>query len=219
MGKIKGVIFDFNGTLFWDTDLHNRAWDSFLEKHGIKLSNNEKNKAIHGKNNQEILNNLLRTGSDKALIDKLILEKESLYQELCSASGLELAPGAEGFLTFLKSHNLPFTIATASGIENVDFYFRHLKLDRFFDRDKVAFNTGNTKSKPDPELFSIAINNLAMKAEYCLIFEDSPTGIEAAQNARPGEIIIVDSGSVELEHWSYTKIKNFDKVDRKIFDI
>jgi len=31
--KIKGVIFDFNGTLFWDTDLHNKAWDAFLERH------------------------------------------------------------------------------------------------------------------------------------------------------------------------------------------
>lgn len=27
MKMIKGVVFDFSGTLFWDTACHNRAWD------------------------------------------------------------------------------------------------------------------------------------------------------------------------------------------------
>lgn len=29
--KYSGMIFDFNGTLFWDTPLHNKAWNMFLE--------------------------------------------------------------------------------------------------------------------------------------------------------------------------------------------
>jgi len=33
--KYKYVIFDFNGTLYWDTHLHNEAWNRFLEKHLI----------------------------------------------------------------------------------------------------------------------------------------------------------------------------------------
>lgn len=45
--KIKGVIFDFNGTLFWDTTLHNKAWDIFLERHSFELSDNEKNEKKH----------------------------------------------------------------------------------------------------------------------------------------------------------------------------
>ncbi len=41
--QIKGVIFDFNGTLFWDTPLHNNAWDIFLEQHELYLSDSQKN--------------------------------------------------------------------------------------------------------------------------------------------------------------------------------
>jgi len=51
----RGVIFDFNGTLLWDTELHNRAWDEFLKKHNLKLSDKEKNEKIHGRNNELIL--------------------------------------------------------------------------------------------------------------------------------------------------------------------
>jgi len=29
--KYSGVIFDFNGTLYWDTPLHDLAFDIFLE--------------------------------------------------------------------------------------------------------------------------------------------------------------------------------------------
>ena len=45
---IKGVIFDFNGTLFFDTHLHNQAWDIFLKKHSFVLTDEEKNLKIHG---------------------------------------------------------------------------------------------------------------------------------------------------------------------------
>lgn len=111
---IKGVVFDFNGTLFWDTIIHNKAWDIFLEKNNIELSNKEKNKKIHGKNNKDILNTLFSNQLSKEEVNRLSLEKEKIYQELCLQTNMQLAPGAKEFLYFLKSINIPFTIATAS---------------------------------------------------------------------------------------------------------
>jgi len=58
MKKIKGAVFDFNGTLFWDTSFHNRAWDIFLENHSISLSDSEKHESLHGRTNREILLNI-----------------------------------------------------------------------------------------------------------------------------------------------------------------
>ena len=37
----KGVVFDFNGTLVWDTPYHNQAFDIFLEKHNIQLTDDD----------------------------------------------------------------------------------------------------------------------------------------------------------------------------------
>ena len=38
---ISGVIFDFNGTLFNDTDFHDQAWKEFAGKYGKKLNNED----------------------------------------------------------------------------------------------------------------------------------------------------------------------------------
>ncbi len=215
--KIKGVVFDFNGTLFWDTKLHNQAWDLFLAKNGIVLTNEEKNKKIHGKNNKDILTNIFFKPLSKSEIKQLTIEKENIYQKLCLQTNMELAPGAKEFLIFLRSSNIPYTIATASGLENVDFYFRHLALNDFFDRSKIVFNDGQIPSKPNPQIFQKAIKILEIQNDETLIFEDSIAGIMAAENANAGTIIIVDSNNDDYNKWDHQKIKNFNEVDRTIF--
>jgi beta-phosphoglucomutase len=215
---IKGVIFDFNGTLFWDTHIHNRAWDLFLEKNKISLSDREKNEKIHGKNNKDILNLLFSNQLSDKEIDNLSAEKEKIYQEMCLQTDMRLAPGANEFLNFLTGLNIPFTIATASGPENVDFYFKHLRLNYFFDRSKVIFNDGNSLSKPHPQIFQKAMSILGLYSHETLVFEDSISGIKAAENAEVAEIIIVNSNNDDYSNWNYQKIKNFREVDIELFE-
>ena len=58
---IKGIVFDFNGTLFWDKHLHNKAWDIFLKQHNIILSDERKLLILHGKNIELIIEELFGT--------------------------------------------------------------------------------------------------------------------------------------------------------------
>ena len=215
--KIKGVIFDFNGTLFWDTKLHNKAWDKFLEKMGIRLTDQEKNEKIHGKNNKDILSNMFAMQLSREEIEKLSTEKERIYQALCLQTDMQLASGAKEFLNFLMTNKIPYTIATASGLDNVDFYFKHLELNSFFDLSKVVYNDGNILSKPHPQIFQKTISVLGTKKNETLIFEDSISGIIAAENAEAGRIIIVDSNNDDYSRWDYQKIKNFSEVDKDMF--
>jgi beta-phosphoglucomutase len=215
--KIKGVVFDFNGTLFWDTNLHNRAWDIFLDKHGISLSDKEKNVRIHGKNNKDILNILFHKRVTEKELIKLSIEKETIYQELCIQTDMKLADGAIEFLNFLRNLSIKYTIATASELINVDFYFEHLGLESFFDKSKVIYNDGSISGKPSPHIFQNAINILGLKGSETLVFEDSIAGIIAAENANAGKIIIVNSHDDDYSRWDYQKIKSFDEVDRNQF--
>lgn len=49
---MKGIIFDFNGTLFQDSDKHEAAWRQFaLEQFGRKITDEEFIRNIHGRNN------------------------------------------------------------------------------------------------------------------------------------------------------------------------
>jgi HAD superfamily hydrolase (TIGR01509 family) len=211
------VIFDFNGTLFWDTHLHNKAWDLFLENHDISITDEEKNRILHGKHNQEILKMLFRGDLPDELVRDYIHEKEKIYQQMVEEIQMKLAPGVEDFLNFLKDRGIKFTIATASGIENVRFYFEYLGLDRWFDYSKVVYNDGRIKSKPDPEIFTTAM--LVMNAEPArtVIFEDSETGISAALAAKPGLVIHINSINSENLPSGIGSLTHFDKVPREIF--
>jgi beta-phosphoglucomutase len=214
----KGVVFDFNGTLFWDTVFHNQAWDIFLDQHNIKVSDKDKFLKIHGKTNREIFNGLFEGRLTDAEIYKYARQKELLYQQICLNHNLNLAPGSVLFIEELKKNNIPYTIATASGEENVDFYFRYLKLSRWFDKGKVVYNDGKIKGKPDPELFLKASACLNLPASEIMIFEDSFVGIKAAENAGAAKIYIVNSNGDDYSHYPYEVIRNFNEVDFSYFD-
>lgn len=213
-----GVIFDFNGTLFWDTKLHNKAWDIFLTRHDLFLSDEDKFSKMHGKNNKDIFLSLFDEPLTDAQIQKYILEKEGLYQELCLQTDMPMAPGAEEFLDYLKDHHIPFTIATASGKENLDFYFEHLPLSQWFGYDKVVYNNGKIKGKPDPQIYQIAMSVIDKKPEEVIIFEDAVAGLQSARNANAGKIIVVDSNDDDYTDWADCQIiKNFNEVDKSQF--
>ncbi|WP_165041900.1 HAD family phosphatase [Dysgonomonas sp. ZJ709] len=215
-----GVIFDFNGTLFWDTPLHNKAWNIFLKKYDLRFSDDEFFRLIHGKNNRDIFISLFQRPLTEEEIKQFINEKEGLYQELCLQTDLALAPGVENFLDFLKNNNIPYTIATASGKENLDFFFEHLTISNWFDYDKVVYNNGEIKGKPDPEIYQIAMSVINKKPEDVIVFEDAIAGLQSAKNAKAGNIIVVNSNDDNYNNWAdYQIIKNFDEVDRKLFTI
>lgn len=214
---IKGVIFDFNGTLFFDTHLHNQAWNIFLKQHSFTLTDEEKNKRIHGKNNAAILSNLFSDALTTEDIKRLSIEKEDIYQSLCLKEDMKLASGSEDILEYLVGNEVPFTIATASDLYNLEFYFEHLNLNRYFDLSKIVYSNGKVKSKPNPEIFLKAMDILNINPDQTLIFEDSPAGIKAAESAKAKKIIIVKSTNDDYSKWNHQIIRSFSEIDRAIF--
>jgi HAD superfamily hydrolase (TIGR01509 family) len=206
---IKGVIFDFNGTLFWDTPFHNTAWDRFLENHQIELTDQEKNERIHGKNNRDIFTGLFNRPIEPDELERFIDEKEQLYRDICVKEQQPLADGAIELFEFLKENQIRYTIATASGPENVHFFFEQFKLHKWFDFEQVVYDDGTLRGKPNPDFFLKAMEKLNLQPAECLIFEDSIAGIQAAENAGAGKIIIVNSTQANYGMFGHEVIRNF----------
>lgn len=212
----KGVIFDFNGTLLWDTQLHNTAWDNFFKAHGFLLSDEEKHKRLHGRLNSEILTELFDNKLTEEEVQRYALEKEYEYQRLCMEfNGFSLAEGVVELFEKLRESDIPHVIATASGIENIDFYIRTLGLDKWFKREHIIYNDGSMRGKPFPDLFLKAMKVLGMDSCDVTIFEDSVSGIKAAEAARSGRIVIVDSNASDYSVFEgkYPIIKHFNEID------
>lgn len=192
---MKGILFDFNGTLFNDTHLHRQAWHNFfLKNFGWDFSDEEIMRRCLGPSNDDIFKDFFDGKLSRAEMDELAEKKEIEYRTAVKSdlANMNLIEGAPEMLDMLVEKGIPFALATASPISNILFYLEDLGLKRWFTIDKIVFEEGKLPSKPNPAFYIEAANRIGLTPEECLIVEDSPTGIQAAINAKAQRIIALD---------------------------
>ncbi len=208
-----GVVFDFNGTLFWDTEYQERSWDTYLAKWGVELTKEEKMTHIHGRNGKDSFEYIYKKTLDGEEVARLIEEKEEYYREECEQQDVALAPGAVPLIEELLERGVSIAIATAAGKTNVEYFIRKFDLLAYFTREHIVYNDGTIAGKPAPDLFLKAMRRLGTENGNTTVFEDSYAGIQSAENAQAGNIIIVNSNN-ETYPFPYKTIRHFDEVDR-----
>lgn len=219
----KGIIFDFNGTLFFDSEKHLEAWREFSKRlRKTPFTDDEMRQYMFGRTNEAIIAYLTGKQPDKEMVKRFAEEKEAVYREMCrkDAKNTVLAPGAVEFLNYLKENNIPRTIATMSEKSNVDFFIEQFNLANWFDIGKIVYDDGTIPGKPAPDIYLKAAEKLGLKTQDCIVVEDAVSGIEAARAANIGKIIAIASmESVDL----YKKmpavsqiIKNFNEIDKEL---
>lgn len=199
---MKAAIFDFNGTLFYDTDKHKKAWKAYGEELlGRPVTEEEWQTSMLGRNNKLILTFLLGRTPTEEETARMGGEKEACYREIClnDPATFHLATGAEAFLDWLKERKIPCTIATSSDMENLNFYFEHFGLSRWFTKELCVYEDGTFAGKPAPDIYVKAMKKLNVKPEDCVVFEDALSGIQAAYSAGSGDIVAIAS-SAEPEY-------------------
>lgn len=224
--KYKGIIFDFNGTLLFDSEKHLEAWREYSKRlRGVAFTDEEMRDYMFGRTNEDIIAYAIGRKPEPELVQKLGLEKEAVYRDMCrnDRENFKLAPYVVELLDFLKENNIPRTIATMSGIDNVKFYIEEFHLEKWFDLDKIVYDNGNIKGKPAPDIYLIAAKNLGLNPKDCIVVEDAVSGIDAAKNAGIGKIIAIASMEpVELyEKIPYVTdvITDFSLIDFSQFDM
>lgn len=223
---MKGIIFDFNGTLYWDSQLHYDAWREYSKLlRGVEFTDEEMRDKMFGHTNEDIIEYAIGKKPTKEMVEKYGKEKEALYRKRCllDPENFKLAPGAVKFLDFLKENNIPRTIATMSEWDNVEFYIKEFHLENWFDLDKIVYSDGTIPGKPAPDIFQIAAQRINLNPKDCVVVEDAIAGIKSAKSAKIGKIIAI--ASLEpIEFYEQIDgvesiIKNFDEFDRNIFKL
>lgn len=222
---IKGIIFDFNGTLFNDTELHNIAWIEYSAKlrNGKAFDTYELEHYMYGRSNAEIIEYAIGRKPTQEEVDKYAWEKEECYRQLVlkNPENIKLVNGAEELLDYLKEKNIPMTIATGSEINNVKFFIKIFNLKKWFDTSKIVYDDGARLGKPHPDIYLEALKVMDLKAEETLVFEDSYSGITAANEAKIGKIIAINENPETFKHKDkvYKVIKDFTEFDRNLLNI
>ncbi|MFB9865405.1 HAD family hydrolase [Rufibacter immobilis] len=201
--KYKAFLFDMNGTMIDDMDFHTTAWHKIVtQKLNASLSREQVKAEMYGKNS-EVLARLF--GEDRFTdqeAQELSVEKEKIYQAEY-ISHLKLLNGLDQFLAKAKEHNIKMAIATAAIMFNIDFVVDNLDIRPYFQALVSADEVD--KSKPHPETFLKAAEKLGIDPKDCLVFEDAPKGVEAAQNANMDCLVLTTMHGKE-EFSAYTNI-------------
>lgn len=190
---MNGVIFDFNGTLYDDTDFQEAAWAVMFEKYKHrKIGPTEFQDHFHGLTNADISSYFLGSDPDPKVWKKIYDDKEETYRRLCreNRSRVHFVKGVIPMFDDLTRLKIPFAIATASEITNVDFYFEMFDLAKWFPHDRVIYDNGTFPGKPAPDIYLRAADQLGQNPADCIVCEDSLNGVRAAENAKIGRIIV-----------------------------
>ena len=202
---IKGIILDFNGTLYRDHDLNDRAWmETFYSVAGKdnkeKYENFDISTEVLTKDydySKTILEKFNKDASDESIY-KLSKYKEDLYQKYAKEEKrTELLEGAPDFLDYLKKNNTPYCIASMAPIWNFNFYFEYLDLGKWFTFDNIVYDTVDYPDKNT--MYIEATRRMNINIEDALLFEDSPKVIKKAPASGIKKIVYLNSKHKEYK--------------------
>lgn len=201
MEKYKAVIFDFNGTLFFDNDKHIKAWSEISKLlRGHDISEEELHTHINGVPNNQVVSYMLDGKASEEDMCKYSDLKEEYYRKFCKEDkeNFHLVKGTTAFFDKLKEKGIPFTIASASIKTNIDFFVESFHLDQWIKPAHIIYDDGTYENKI--LMFQHAAEVLHTDIKDALIIEDSVSGIKNAYAAGCSKIVVVDSANKEKEY-------------------
>jgi beta-phosphoglucomutase len=204
----KGFIFDLDGVIVDTAKYHYLAWKKLANQLGFEFTE-QQNELFKGVSRKRCLEILLAIGNVEATqedFDRWMIEKNVdylTYIENMDAS--EILPDVPRILQFLKKYNIPIALGSAS--KNAKPILEKVGLLPYFDT--IVDGNHVTKAKPDPEVFLLAANQLGVKAQNCVVFEDAVAGIEAANAAKMISIGIGDSNVLSEAQFNFS---NFTEI-------
>jgi beta-phosphoglucomutase len=206
MQYYEAFLFDLNGTMIMDMDYHVKAWHKILFDLGIPITIEKMKQECYGKN-EELLERISPGRFTRAEKNKLCFAKELAYQSNYRPY-LKLIEGLDDFMTIAKRHYIKMAIGTAAVMSNVDFVVDGCNIRSLID---IIISADDVKSsKPHPETYLLCAEKLNVVAEKCLVFEDVPSGVEAAANAGM-DCLVITSSHTQSEFSNYSNIIGFIK--------
>lgn len=127
-------------------------------------------------------------------VDDYLAEFHSMSRKRLGEA--ELMPGAERLVKHLVRNNIPIAVATSSTPESLGIKTkRHQEMFQLFHHFVCGSGDPEVKDgKPCPDIFLVAAKRFSEQPdpEKCLVFEDAPNGVTAANAAGMQSILVPD---------------------------
>ncbi|WP_323172623.1 HAD family phosphatase [Natrialba sp. PRR66] len=178
--SVDAVLFDMDGVLVNSEDY----WVTFQEEEILPAAvpNEDVDVAeVSGMNYREIYDYLDSTYGTaitrEAFVDRFARAAEELYTER-----VELLDGLHDLLAELDARGIETAIVSSSPHEWIGWVTDRFELGDSFDH-VISADDIDAASKPAPDVFEYAADEVGVPPAACAVVEDSANGIEAAERA------------------------------------
>ncbi|SHJ77149.1 HAD family hydrolase [Paramaledivibacter caminithermalis] len=189
---IKAVIFDLDGTIVDSMWIWKEIDIKYLAKRGIKLPDGLQ-KEIEGMSFTETAIYFKKTFSLKETIEE-IKEEWNLMAYDFYRNKINLKYGVKEFIELIKSKDIKLGIGTSNSRELALEVLKKHNIYDYFDTIRTSCEV--EKGKPHPHIFLKVAEDLGVKPQDCIVFEDTYAGVLAAKRAGMRVIAISDELSL-----------------------
>jgi len=206
LDEYKAFIFDLDGTLINSEKYHADGFTYAVETlSGYRLTPAERREVFEADAN--VFTPVLSARHGLNLDPEAVLFHKREHVERHFVT--EFLPGAESFIEKWRSG---MRMALASNSHRL-FVKRALVEARLIDVfESVVTADDVTRRKPAPEMYELTLKNLGLTPEDVMVFEDSPSGVTAAQ-AAGCPVVMIDNGAGRLvdgvPRYTWKELKQF----------
>jgi HAD superfamily hydrolase (TIGR01509 family) len=195
---IKALIFDFDG-LILDTETPEFfIWQSIYSEHGYEFPAHEWSKTVggYGLSNFDAAEHLMHLTQGR--LDAVSLRGRHRVETTAVIADSPILPGVENIICEAKKLGLKLAIASSSPHAWVDTHAKRLGIHDYFDKVICADDVPPGRTKPYPDLFLMALDQLKVHKAEAIVFEDSPNGVKAAQSAGISVVVVTNPTTSSL---------------------
>jgi HAD superfamily hydrolase (TIGR01509 family) len=195
---VKALIFDFDG-LILDTETPDyQVWQTIYRENGFELPGEEWAKIVGGTGL-----GLFDAAEHLSVLSQGRLDSISLrHRHRSESHAMTLAqlvmPGVMDYLHEARRLGLKLGVASSSPHSWVDTHAKRLGVLHYFNNVICADEVGAGRTKPNPDLFLLALEQLRVRANEAIVFEDSPNGVAAAKSAGIFVVAVPNSVTSQL---------------------
>ncbi|HET9912191.1 MAG TPA: HAD family hydrolase [Anaerolineales bacterium] len=180
---IKALIFDFDGLILDTETPEYQVWQSIYREHGFELPHEEWGKIIggYGISNFDPATHLSQLTQGR--LDPVSLHERHRLESAALYLVQPILPGVMDTISGAKELGMKLAIASSSPHSWVDTHAQRLGILDCFDQVICRDDVPPGRTKPNPDLFLLALERLEVRKKEAIVFEDSPNGVKAAHSA------------------------------------